>query len=67
MLEALLKDDKMAETLARSPPGWNKTEVTGDFVSVSRVCLIYKMSSSKTQPMFNNGVSQQILRNAKTC
>ena len=52
MLEALLKDDKMAETLARSPPGWNKTEVTGDFVSVSRICLIYKMSSSKTHQIF---------------
>ena len=55
MLEALLKDDKMAETLARSPPGWNKTEVTGDFVSVSKVCLIYKMSISKTHQFLKMG------------
>lgn len=35
MLEALFNDDKSAEILDRSPPGWNKTEVTGDFDFVS--------------------------------
>ena len=39
MLETLLMDDKRAEMFARSPPGWNKTDVTGFLDSVSMTAM----------------------------
>ena len=32
-------DDKSAEMFARSPPGWNKTDLTGDLDSVSMTAV----------------------------
>ena len=39
MLETFLMDDKRAEMFARSPPGWNKTDVTGFLDSVSMTAM----------------------------